>query len=149
MPEGRPWWHVKLRTWGYRVTVPREAVIELLNWSKKHPSADDIYFTVHRTYPTIGLTTVYRTLELLEQMGIIRKLVFGDGRSRYEISDGPRWRYHQHLFCTKCGRVTDYMDFATEEDKLLKKIAAVLSKKYKFKIKAHQLHFYGVCKKCR
>jgi Fur family ferric uptake transcriptional regulator len=149
MPERRPWWHVKLRAWGYRVTIPREAVIELLNWSKKHPSADDIYFTVHRTYPTIGLTTVYRTLELLEQMGIIRKLLFGDGRSRYEISDGPRWRYHQHLFCTKCGRVTDYMDFVTEEDKLLKKIGAVLSKKYKFRIKTHQLHFYGVCKKCR
>lgn len=149
IPERRPWWHVKLRGRGYRMTIPREAIIELLNWSRKHPSAEDIYLAVHRTHPTIGLTTVYRTLELLEQMGIIRKLDFGDGRSRYEIFGGPRWRYHQHLFCMKCGRVMDYMEFVTEEEKLLKKVGKALSKKYKFKIKTHQLHFYGLCEKCR
>jgi len=149
MAEGRPWWHVKLRARGHRTTIPRNAVIELLDRSTKHPSAEEVYLAVHRTYPAIGLTTVYRTLELLEQMGIIRKLVFGDGRSRYEISDGPRWRYHQHLFCTKCGRVMDYSDFVAEELKLLKKIGEVLSRKYKFKISTHQLHFYGLCEKCR
>jgi len=149
MTEGWPWWHVKLRAWGHRTTIPRNAVIELLDRSTKHPSAEEIYLAVHRTYPAIGLTTVYRTLELLEQMGIIRKLVFGDGRSRYEISDGPHWRYHHHLFCMKCGKVMDYTDFVTEQQRLLKKIGEVLSKKYKFRISRHQLHFYGLCQKCR
>jgi len=149
MTEGRPWWHVKLRAWGHRTTIPRNAVIELLDRSTKHPSAEEIYLAVHRTHPGIGLTTVYRTLELIEQMGIIRKLVFGDGWSRYEISDGPRWRYHHHLFCMKCGKVMDCTDFVIEEQRLLKKIAEVLSKKYKFRISTHQLHFYGLCKKCR
>jgi len=149
MTEGLPWWHVKLGARGHRTTMPRNAVIELLDRSTKHPSAEEVYFAVHRTYPTIGLTTVYRTLELLERMGIIRKLVFGDGRSRYEISDGPHWRYHQHLFCTKCGKVMDYTAFVIEEQSLLKKIAEALSKKYKFKIDKYQLHFYGLCEKCR
>ncbi|MFB0528274.1 MAG: Fur family transcriptional regulator [bacterium] len=150
MPGSWPWWHVKLRDRGCRITIPRKAIIVLLiNRSWKHPTAEDIYLAVHTTYPAIGLTTVYRTLELLEEMGIIRKLVFGDGQSRYEISDGPRWRYHEHLFCIKCARVMDYMDFVTEEEKLLKKIGKALSKKYKFKIKTHQLHFYGLCEKCR
>jgi len=149
MTEGRPWWHVKLRAWGHRTTIPRNAVIELLDRSTKHPSAEEIYLAVHRTHPGIGLTTVYRTLELIEQMGIIRKLFFGDGWSRYEISDGPHWRYHHHLFCMKCGKVMDYTDFVTEQQRLLKKIGEVLSKKYKFKISTHQLHFYGLCQKCR
>ena len=149
MTEGRPWWHVKLTAWGHRTTIPRNAVIELLDRSTKHPSAEEIYLAVHRTYPAIGLTTVYRTLELIEQMGIIRKLVFGDGWSRYEISDGPHWRYHHHLFCMKCGKVMDYTDFVTEQQRLLKKIGEVLSKKYKFRISRHQLHFYGLCQKCR
>jgi len=149
MPEGRPWWYVGLRDRGYRMTAPRKAIIELLNRSSKHPSAEDIYLAVHKTYPAIGLTTVYRTLELLQQMGIIRKLDFGNGRSRYEIAGGPRWRYHQHLFCMKCGRVIDYTDFVTQEEKLLNKIGKALSKKYKFKINVHQLHFYGFCDKCR
>jgi len=149
MTEGRPWWHVKLTAWGHRTTIPRNAVIELLDRSTKHPSAEEIYLAVHRTHPRIGLTTVYRTLELIEEMGIIRKLVFGDGWSRYEISDGPHWRYHHHLFCMKCGKVMDCTDFVIEEQRLLKKIGEVLSKKYKFKISTHQLHFYGLCKKCR
>jgi len=149
MPKRWPWWHVKLRERGYRVTIPRKAIIDFLSRSRKHPTAENIYLAVHKTYPAIGLTTVYRTLELLEELGVIRRLDFGDGRNRYDIWGGPRWRSHEHLFCMKCGRVMDYTDFVTEEDKLLKKIGGILSRKYKFKIKTHQIHFYGVCKKCR
>ena len=149
MPGGPPWWHGKLRGWGYRMTIPRQVILDLLNRSSKHLSAEDIYLAVHRTYPGIGLTTVYRTLDLLEQMGLINKFDFGDGRSRYELSQGPQWRHHHHLVCTKCGRIIDYTDFVTEEVKLLSKIEESLSKKYNFKINTHQLHFYGLCEKCR
>jgi len=149
MVEGRPWWQVRLRKRRYRATLGRKAIIEFLSRSWKHPSPEQIYLTVRRIYPRIGLTTVYRTLELLEHLGIIRKLVFGDGRSRYEISGGPRWRYHQHLFCVKCGKVIDYQNYIEEEEKLLNKIGKALSKKFSFKIDTHQLHFYGLCKKCR
>ncbi|MBA7505031.1 Ferric uptake regulation protein [subsurface metagenome] len=135
MPGGPPWWHGKLRGWGYRMTIPRQVILDLLNRSSKHLSAEDIY--------------LYRTLDLLEQMGIIHKFDFGDGRSRYELSQGPQWRHHHHLVCTKCGRIIDYTDFVTEEVKLLSKIEEALTKKYNFKINTHQLHFYGLCEKCR
>ena len=144
-----PWWQAKLRDWGYRMTVPRQAILDLLNRSSKHLSAEDIYLTVHRTYPGISLGTVYRTLELLGHMGIINKFEFGDGRSRYELSEGPQSKHHHHLFCTKCGAIIDYTDFVNEEVKLVNKIEEALSKKYNFKINTHQFHFYGLCEKCR
>ena len=56
------WWHGKFRSCGYRVTIAREAILEVLAKTEKHMSAEDVYMKIHSTYPNIGLTTVYRTL---------------------------------------------------------------------------------------
>ena len=68
-----------------RWTMPREAILEFLSRSSKHMSAKEIYASLYDTYPGMGLTTVYRTLDLLARMGIITKLTLGDGQSRYEF----------------------------------------------------------------
>ncbi len=149
MPDGRPWCHSKFRGHGYRLTVPRQAILDTLSKSKKHLSAEDIYLAVHKAYPGIGLTTVYRTLELLSQMGLVLKFDFGDGRSRYELAEGPGAKHHHHLVCTGCGRIIDYSEFIDEEVKVLKRIEKSLSRKYKFKINSHQIHFLGLCGKCK
>ena len=80
-----PGWGRRFRGCGYRMTVPRQAIMEVLSSTDKHLSAEDIYMKVHRTYPNVGLTTVYRTLELLTEMGLIVTFDFGDGRARYEL----------------------------------------------------------------
>ena len=144
------WYHGMFSGQGYRFTNPRRAVLDVLNGKHGHLSAEDIYFEVHKQYPAIGLATVYRTLELLEHMGLVLKFDFGDNRSRYELSqdpDGPR--HHHHLVCTGCGRIVDYTDYVAEEKDLLKKAETGLSRKYNFAIMNHVINFYGLCEKCR
>ncbi len=149
MVGGPPWWHGKFAGYGYRMTVPRQAILSTLSKSKKHLSAEDIYLSVHKAYPGIGLTTVYRTLELLVRMGLVFKFDFGDGRSRYELAEGPNTNHHHHLVCRGCGRIIDYSELVDEETKILKQIGQTLSKKYDFSIDSHQIHFLGLCNKCK
>ncbi len=143
------WWHGEFRGCGYRITIPRQIILQILDESKEHLSAEDIYLKVHIIYPAIGLTTVYRTLDLLVNMGLIFKFDFGDGRARYELSRSSKEpSHHHHLVCTKCSRIIDYKEFADEELELLKKTEKELSKKYHFEIKNHAIQFYGLCDKC-
>jgi len=147
---GPPLWCRRFRDWGYRFTLPREIILEVLARSNKHLSAEDIYLEVHKKYPNIGLTTVYRTLEILVNLGFVSKLDFGDGKARYEFLEGPKGsRHHHHLVCMSCGKVIDYTDFVDEEIELLNQIEKVLSKKYGFKITKHLIQFYGLCDKCK
>ncbi len=153
MPEGRgmigPGMGRKFRGCGYRMTVPRQAIIDVLNNTDEHLSAEDIYMKVHETYSNVGLTTVYRTLELLIQMGMVVKFDFGDGRARYELVVGSKKEHHHHLICTSCNRIIEYIEFIDEEMEFLKRAEKGLSKKYNFDIKSHIIQFYGLCDKCR
>jgi Fur family ferric uptake transcriptional regulator len=147
---GQQWLHGKIRGHGYRLTVPRQAILDVLSKTSDHLSAEDIYLKVHKIHPAIGLTTVYRTLELLVQTGIVFKFDFGDRRARYELAEGPKAvGHHHHLVCTGCGRIIDYKDFIDEERELLKRTEKGLSKKYDFEITNHLIQFYGFCNTCR
>ncbi len=144
-----PWWHQQFVDNGYRITEPRQAILKVLNKTAGHLSVEDIYHQVHKRYSNIGLTTVYRTVGLLENMGIVRKLDFGDGRARYELSKGPQAIHHHHLICKNCGKVIDYKEYLDNELKFVNKVEGLLEKKYNFKIDSHQLSFYGLCEKCK
>ncbi|MGD9015058.1 MAG: transcriptional repressor [Candidatus Omnitrophota bacterium] len=144
-----PWWHGRFRGCGYRLTIPRGAILDTLSKTTEHLSAEDVFQKVHKNYPGVGLTTVYRTLELLVQMGLVFKFDFGDGRARYELAEGPKGeRHHHHLVCTKCDRVIDYTDFIDEEKELLGQTEKGLSEKFNFKITNHLIQFYGLCDSC-
>ncbi|MFA4989370.1 MAG: transcriptional repressor [Candidatus Omnitrophota bacterium] len=146
---GPLWWHGKFRGCGYRITSGREAILEVLSKSDKHLSAEDIYMKVHPKYPNIGLTTIYRTLDVLASLGLIFKFDFGDKRARYELAEGPKGaHHHHHLICTSCNRVIDYADFIDEEVELLNQTEKGLAKKYDFKITNHLIQFYGLCNAC-
>ena len=149
-PNEPGWCHGKIKNAGYRLTIPRRAILQVLNNSRSHMSAEEIYLEVHKMYPAIGLTTVYRTLEMLVRMGLVSKFDFGDKRARYELAEGPGSKgHHHHLVCTKCGRIIDYKDFIDEEQELINKTEKGLSKKFNFEIHNHIIHFYGVCESCR
>jgi Fur family transcriptional regulator, ferric uptake regulator len=141
--------HTKFRERGFRFTVPRRAIYEVMKNTSKHLSAEEIYLKVHQNYPRIGLTTVYRNLEVMERMGVVAKSHFGDGRHRYElIQSSQKPDHHHHLVCTGCKRVIDYDDFVDEEVKLLKKVEQALAQKYSYIISGHIIQFYGLCKAC-
>ena len=146
---GSLWWHGRFRGCGYRMTVPRQTILGVLSRTSKHLSAEDVYMAVHKSYPNVGLTTVYRTLELLVQMRLVFKFDFGDRRARYELAEGPKGaHHHHHLVCTNCNRVVDYTDFIDEEVELLRETEKGLSGKYDFKITNHLIQFYGLCAEC-
>jgi len=147
--NGQKWWQGKFRGCGYRLTLGRTAVLDVLSGSQGHLSAEDIYLKVRQQYPGIGLTTVYRTLEMLSGLGMVYRFDFGDGRLRYEFAEGPTGpNHHHHLVCTSCNKAVDYTDFIKEEVELLDKTQQGLSKKYSFKITGHIIQFYGLCEKC-
>jgi len=145
----KQWCHGKLKGSGYRMTAGREAIMNALSDADAHLSAEDIYMKIHSVYPAIGLTSIYRTLDILVNIGMVYKFDFGHGRARYELAEGPKGkRHHHHLVCTDCGRVIDYTDFIDEEVALLKKTEEGLSRKYHFRIANHLIQFYGLCNMC-
>ena len=149
--RGPGWWHGKFRGYGYRLTLARQSILDVLSRTSKHLSAEEIYHEVHKINPSSGMSTVYRTLELLTQLGLVFKFDFGDGRARYELTRGQQDGdyHHHHLICINCHRVIDYSDFIEDEVELLKKTEKGLSKKYDFEIMKHIIQFYGLCDKCR
>jgi len=139
----------KIKRVGHRMTAGREAILNILSQSTEHLSAEDIYIKVHAEKPSIGLTTVYRTLELLVNMGMVARFDFGDGRARFELLQGPKCvKYHHHLVCTECSRIIEYSDFIGEELNILETIQEKLSKKYNFLITNHLVQYCGLCAKC-
>lgn len=139
----------QFKQFGHKMTAGRETTIDVLSETDEHLSAEDIYIKVHSVNPKIGLTTVYRTLELLINMGLVSKFDFGDGRARYELAEGIKGaKHHHHLVCTGCGRIVDYSEFVEEEKTFFKRIERELSRKYDFRITNHLVQFYGLCKKC-
>ncbi len=147
---GSAWWQERFRGAGFRLTVPRQAILGVFSNTGGHLSAEDVYLKIHKTYPDVGLTTIYRTLDLLVQMGLLFKFDFGDGRARFELFQGPKgMRHHHHLVCTSCGRVIDYTDFIDDEIELLNQIEKGLTEKFNFKITNHLIQFYGLCDRCQ
>jgi len=94
----------KLRNSGYKVTPQRLAVCEIILSSKDHPTADQIYEKVKKKHPTMSLATVYQTLHLLSEIGLLQELGFSNSISRYDPDTSP----HINIVCRKCGKIQDY-----------------------------------------
>ena len=134
----------ELKKRGYKLTPQRRAIVDTIIISEgKHLTAEEIYDEVKKDCPEIGLATVYRTILLLEEMGIIYKLDLEDGCSRYELAHEHENHRHHHLICNNCGKVFEV------QDDLLDDLEQKIEKSYDFKIFDHSLKFFGLCKECR
>jgi len=133
----------KLKNKGYKLTPQRRATLDvILDQQGKHLSTEDVYMLVKERCPEIGLATVYRTLQLLEQLGVISKHNFDDGCSRYELAGSEDDHQHHHLICVRCGGVQEV------EGDLLEHLEKEIEEKNKFKILDHKVKFFGYCNKC-
>lgn len=133
----------ELKKKGYKLTPQRRAIVDTIIVNKgKHLTAEEIYDEVKIACPEIGLATVYRTILLLEEMGIVYKLDLNDGCSRYELAHINETHRHHHLVCNNCGKVIEV------EDDLLEDLELQIEKVYKFKILDHSVKFFGVCDCC-
>tara|TARA_Y100001936_G_C15856121_1_gene549903 strand:+ start:247 stop:678 length:432 start_codon:yes stop_codon:yes gene_type:complete len=124
---------------GVKLTDQRRIIARVISESKQaygesdHPDVDELYSRVLKIDPKISLATVYRTVKLFEEAGILTKHDFKGGKARYEINDD-----HNHLIDIKTGDIIEFVDEEIEE--LQKKIA----KKYGYKLVDHKLELYGV-----
>ncbi|MBN2202533.1 transcriptional repressor [bacterium] len=134
---------------GYRFTSGRKAVLDILGRTHDHLSANDIFVALHPSYPHLGLTTVYRTLDLLANLDLVIRFDFGDGRSRFELAEKVKGdRHHHHLICTGCRKIIDYRDFHDKEMELIEATQKKLARRYRFKISNHLMQFFGLCEQC-
>lgn len=128
---------------GYKLTNQRRVVLEALyKRDGEHLTAEEVHQIVKEVNPEIGLATVYRTLQLLSELGLIDKLNLDDGIVRYEIGDMETKHRHHHLICESCG------DILGVEDDMLDPIEEAFFNNYGFKVNDHVAKFYGICKKC-
>ena len=140
----------KIREDGLRLTLPRKGIVEILFASKEYLSADEVYKQVHKKYPRIGLATIYRTLIMLTDMGVLTKFEFGEGKARYDLAETSRGENHHHvLVCTSCLKVIKYSDFTKAEFECMLNSERHLENKYGFSIKKHLVQFYGLCSECQ
>jgi Fur family peroxide stress response transcriptional regulator len=127
------------RTNGYKVTTQRLAICEFILSRKDHPTADQIYQELKNQYPTISLGTIYKTLHLLKELGLIQELGFYEGSTRYD----PDMDLHINMVCSNCGEIYDYK--AEEVKKLWSSILSNL----KIKPKGQRIDLYYECDECK
>jgi len=131
-----------------RWTGARQEVFEILVRSELHLSAQDIHRLCQDSKSDIGLTTIYRTLELLDKAGLVRKVHSGDGHARFEYRRGAHADHHHPLICSGCGQILNYRDFEREELELVRRTEELLARKHGFLIRDHNIEFIGLCPGC-
>lgn len=125
---------------GCRNTRSRKAVILVLEKSEMPVSADEIYLNLKESGHNTNLSTVYRTLELLESKGLVEKTIMNDGKARYMlISSGHK----HHLICTQCHKTVSINVCPIE------KLAREVGKETNFDVTGHRLELYGICPHCK
>ena len=123
---------------GVKLTDQRKIIAQVMSDSSDHPDVDELYKRVSKIDSKISIATVYRTVKLFEEVGILAKHDFKGGKARYEeLSEG----HHDHLIDIKTGEIIEFVD--EDIEKLQKKVA----EKYGYDLVDHKLELYGVKKK--
>jgi Fur family transcriptional regulator, ferric uptake regulator len=130
-----------LKRAGFKRTSQRELILDVFLKTEGHSSAEDLYNIVKEQDPSVGFTTVYRTLKLLAECGLARQERLGDGRTRYEHMYNHQ--HHDHLICTECGELIEFYS------EVIEKKQDEIAQKYKFKPSHHSLRIFGLCQACQ
>ena len=128
----------KCKSKGVKLTDQRKIIAKVMSESNDHPNVDELYNRVSKIDEKISIATVYRTVKLFEESGILAKHDFKGGKARYEeLNEG----HHDHLIDVKTGEIIEFVD--NEIENLQKKVA----EKYGYELVDHKLELYGVKKK--
>ena len=130
----------KLRKLGYRMTPQRAVVLSAIENSDDHITAEQIYAQVTGKCPRLNISTVYRTLELLKQVGLLYEINLGEGRVGYHPEDKG---HHHHLICRKCGAIIDV------SESVMFPIEAILLQAFNFKADLKHMAIFGLCENCQ
>ena len=131
----------RLRRQSRKITGPRAAILEILR-AHPHPLTNREIFS-EMPHGGGDLATVYRSMHLLEKMGIVKRFYFGDGAARFELVKEGDDGHHHHLICVKCARVVEI------EECILREIEQRIAAQNGFKAVTHKLEFFGICPRCQ
>ena len=131
----------RLKQLGYKATPQRVAVLRAISSTREHLTPLALYEKVRQKQPGIGLVTVYRTLNILGQLGLICEVIgTGENTRSYVLSPTG---HHGHLICSQCGAVVDFTGCNLHD------LEQRLARETKFTIEDHRLEFFGYCQNCR
>jgi len=133
---------VLLKENNLKFTTQRELIFKTLFEYDNHFTPEDLHTLIKQNHPDtkVGITTVYRTLNLLEENKFVTSISFGVQGKKYEFGSKP---HHDHLICTKCGMIEEF------EDETIEKLQEKIAKMRGFKMTEHVMQLYGICKTCQ
>jgi len=126
---------------GLRYTQQRQEIWDELRSSNKHRDAEEIFIALRKRGLKISRATVYRTIDVLVKNKLIDKLDVGDGRARFEYND--KYIHHDHLICTRCGKIVEFYNDEIEE------LQNEIANQYNFKLLDNSHQLFGICKDCQ
>jgi Fur family transcriptional regulator, ferric uptake regulator len=126
---------------GLRRTTQRDLIMEIFLRTEEHLTSEDLYWLVQKEDPSVGHTTVYRTLKLLTEAGLAREVRFGDNKTYYEHHYNHQ--HHDHMICTECGKVIEFFSEAIED------LQDQMADKFEFRPTHHSLRMWGICSDCQ
>jgi Fur family ferric uptake transcriptional regulator len=122
-----------------RATKQREEILDCFLQLRGHITSEELYRRVRERAPHIGFTTVYRTMKLLCEAGLVTEREFGGGVTRYEIAN----EHHDHLVCLRCGKIVEF------ECSMIESTQMQIAERYGFRVLRHRHELYGHCDACR
>lgn len=123
-----------------RYSKKRQAILELLQSTETHPSAEWLFQTLKPTYPDLSLGTIYRNLTFFQEQGEIKSVGVVNGQERFDATTHT----HSHFICETCGSVYDLHNITLDHS-----IETQVSQEYQFQVKRHELNLYGLCTSCQ
>jgi Fur family ferric uptake transcriptional regulator len=126
---------------GLRSTEQRRLIIDIFFDAREHITIDSLLKQVRAVDARVGYATVYRTMKLLSESGVVQEHKFGDGFTRYELADEDA--HHDHLVCLECNKIIEF------EEPQIEVLQDRVAKRYGFLVRAHKHEMYGVCAECQ
>ena len=128
---------------GHKFTKQRQIIFNAIkNANSKHLTPEELFSIVHQNNKQVGIATVYRTLNIFEELGIVNKQEFTDSVNTYELI-GQNDAHHDHLICENCGKIVEEKILENDE------LSEVLKDKYDFDLDYYSLRIYGICSDCQ
>lgn len=124
-----------------RLTKQRMAILEDVLRSAEHRECDDIYLSLKTKGVSVSRATIYRTMDILEAIGFVRKMDIGDGRARYENKISQS--HHDHIICIECGRILEFVDEEIERRQ------EEWCREHGFNLVHHVHQLHGICQACQ
>lgn len=128
---------------GHKFTKQRQIIFNAIkNANSKHLTPEELFSIVHQNNKQVGIATVYRTLNIFEELGIVNKQEFTDSVNTYELI-GQNDAHHDHLICENCGKIVEEKILENDE------LSEILKDKYDFDLDYYSLRIYGICSDCQ